>query len=815
MALAVKAHVVKKGWTLYSPSQGLSEPELFDNKKKLGIEQAEAGKQARGHKSPRLIPEYAGIKKFFLKADGYTSLEGQVLKHDLKTERDVIPAGSRIMRTTAVLEGGLRAVWAGIPWTQEQFLAKAKTLQHPADSAAGLGIDTYQNIFWALTVGPSEVKRFRTSQLEALILRSKQLEEEEQVLHTSLPHDSETILKDKKILLFAELLSNMGHKDVSLPERIINGFQLSGLLEPSGVFEKRQPKNKTPVDKETLLDSTKFSRGSFASSSGSSGDWIMDTELYKTTRDELSKGWLKGPYTPEELDKRFGDRWIAARRFSIKQGDKSRNIDDFSVHGQSSTIVADEYISLGGVDTVVGMAKAMAGSVSADRSIRIPDGSGNFLVGLLHDEWSLEEARSIVGRVVDLKAAYKQVMRSQEDADIAILSVFNPYTQSSELYETLALPFGSSGSVFGFNRVSLALREVFQKHFKMTVTSFFDDFPWLEFELLAENTAAVSTGVFELLGWYLAEEKLKDFSPSFEGLGVNYDFKGLPSGGIMVVGNTEKRRKSNDAEITRILAEQFITQPEASSLRGKLLYGEAQHFGRVLSLTTAALSSRAAGAGSGIVAGELYKALELAKWIMEFSPPRTLSLLSEYEPCTLVFTDAAAEDSQGSSIQRVTVGGVLFSPRLPEPRFFGTAVGEDVVRWWQSEGSGQVIGQGELLPVVMAKWHWREQLSFGRNIFFIDNESAREALIRSFSPVFSSREIILASKISDANSHSLDWYARVPTRSNWADKPSRLDFTHLLSIGARQEHVLSPRVEQLSGIDVTAALSNAIRSRRI
>ena len=41
-------------------------------------------------------------------------------------------------------------------------------------------------------------------------------------------------------------------------------------------------------------------------------------------------------------------------------------------------------------------------------------------------------------------------------------------------------------------------------------------------------------------------------------------------------------------------------------------------------------------------------------------------------------------------------------------------------------------------------------LFYSGNIYFIDNDSARESLVRSYSPVFSSRELILASKIAAA-----------------------------------------------------------------
>ena len=69
----------------------------------------------------------------------------------------------------------------------------------------------------------------------------------------------------------------------------------------------------------------------------------------------------------------------------------------------------------------------------------------------------------------------------------------------------------------------------------------------------------------------------------------------------------------------------------------------------------------------------------------------------------------------------------------------------------------------------------------------------------------------MLSKIADASSDAIDWYARVPTSANVADGPSRLDFKHVNSIGAVQVHVLSPRLEQIYGFDVIERLSQGGR----
>ena len=97
----------------------------------------------------------------------------------------------------------------------------------------------------------------------------------------------------------------------------------------------------------------------------------------------------------------------------------------------------------------------------------------------------------------------------------------------------------------------------------------------------------------------------------------------------------------------------------------------------------------------------------------------------------------------------------------------------------------QVIGQAEILPVLVARWTWSKDLAGKRVLYFIDNESARLALVKAYSPVLPSLRLVLASLKWDQENDSQAWYARVPTFSNVADGPSRMIVTEaLVALGA-------------------------------
>ena len=76
--------------------------------------------------------------------------------------------------------------------------------------------------------------------------------------------------------------------------------------------------------------------------------------------------------------------------------------------------------------------------------------------------------------------------------------------------------------------------------------------------------------------------------------------------------------------------------------------------------------------------------------------------------------------------------------------------------------------------MVVARLAWAERLRGRRVLYFIDNDSARQALIKSYSPVLASLRIVLDCLKWDMDNQSNAWYARVPTASNIADGPSRM-----------------------------------------
>ena len=151
--------------------------------------------------------------------------------------------------------------------------------------------------------------------------------------------------------------------------------------------------------------------------------------------------------------------------------------------------------------------------------------------------------------------------------------------------------------------------------------------------------------------------------------------------------------------------------------------------------------------------------------------PRRISVWGS-DPPVIIFSDGACED-EGSM---VTHGAVMFDMATGCQEVFGDYVPQSLVSKWKRTGLKQLIFFAEILPVLVAKVTWAHVLNKRTCFFYIDNESARSCLIRSFSPVCDATDLLYAVAEADLASHALSWYARVPSKSNISDDASRLQF---------------------------------------
>ncbi len=130
----------------------------------------------------------------------------------------------------------------------------------------------------------------------------------------------------------------------------------------------------------------------------------------------------------------------------------------------------------------------------------------------------------------------------------------------------------------------------------------------------------------------------------------------------------------------------------------------------------------------------------------------------------------------------MSCGAVLFPFPGSAPLFWGSIIPARFTDEWKRLGVRHAVTQSELMPVLVSRLTWSHHLSGRDVILFIDNEGAREALVHG--NIRSLANMGLLSQVTKAEVflNSRTWFARVPSESNPADAPSRLDFKQLRAI---------------------------------
>ena len=725
---------------------------------------AEGGKFVRGNKLPPIISEFLTTANMLIPTTAQSN--------------DTIPLQNshkgKVLRITGEPTGepSFRQAAVGVYRNPKEFVDAAWEICHPIDMISSLPEVLLRNIFWLITTSTEDIRLFRTKALQTLRLKAAELAVPNAQIHSSLPPEMETVLKDKHFKLMEWALQQAGYADTAVVTAIISGTPLTGTVQRSGIFPERL--KPASLDKDELLKSTPTTRRLIIDSIRSSGDEEIDTAVWQETLIEIEKGWLSKPMSEQQIEADVGNLFTVARRFGIKQGGKVRAIDDYSEHGTNATVTTSERIDLLGTDELFLLAKHVAASIREDGTVLMKLSSGETLTGKIPPGKSPSEARKWLGKTFDLKAAYRQLATAEKDGNrrFCVVGVFCPTDKRTHLFLQYGTPFGSVASVYYFNRAARALWAIGTHFLKTAWTNYFDDYPTIEPACSAVNCDLSTKAMFAILGWELSldPKKAKGFESEFNVLGVIADLSKLPECTAIYRNKPERVRDICEIIDAAILNKRF-PQPLMAEVRGKAQYAASQVFGRLAIGPLHVMAQHQYSSKTGHLDAVTLTALTDIKHILCNTPPRSLSCLGETRPL-LLFTDGAAE---GEDRGQVTCGGVLIDTASDFSEMFGGRIPAKLVKAWKADGQKlQVIGQAELLPIALSRRQWRERLRHRRLIAFVDNDSARQSLCRGWSPSASSRSIIRDMLEAEITDQVWIWYARVPTHSNPADDPSRL-----------------------------------------
>ena len=633
-------------------------------------------------------------------------------------------------------------VVVAIPRDPMDFLCRAVEAGHPRSVAEHLPPALQEVVQWNRDAETFDIYKHRIDFVKKWTERAKSLTGADLKALKQAPVHLQSLLSNKRLALWQEMLDFYEYPDTELVRDIIRGFPVTGWLPDSQVF----PKDYKPptMSVQTLQSLSRGLNERVKAKIGGSGSDSLGTATWEETEKELQEGWM-------ELDLESGKNAAWAMRFGLQQRDKIRVIDDFSIAGVNHTAGLQERLKIFGIDDIAA------------------------LIAFSMDSFGGEVHPRFVGKTMDLKSAYKQFGICAEDRQRIRVATCNPTTSEVVLLLVNALPFGATGSVSGFLRVSMFLWFLGVVGLRLAWTSFYDDYTMISREDCASNAAWGAECLFELLGILYAKEgkKATTFDKVFGSLGVVFDLSEISNGHVSLV-HTESRRNELVATIEELLRDGGFTSKGIERLRGRLLWYENFVCGRQANVLVASLSKFIKGVKhTQKMSDELTVTLKLLLERVRAGRPITVSrkLFSTW----VCFTDGACEN-------RASIGGVLIGPSGSAYGFFGGELPDEVQEFFYRE-SRHPIYEVELLPVLIAVTVWKEVLQSCQIVFYIDNEAAKAGLIRGAGATPLANAIIGDFCTAEAELQLKTWFNRVPTHSNLSDGPSRQDFELVNALG--------------------------------
>ena len=117
-----------------------------------------------------------------------------------------------------------------------------------------------------------------------------------------------------------------------------------------------------------------------------------------------------------------------------------------------------------------------------------------------------------MGRVSDLKSAYKQVGVHPADRAFSVIAVQSGPGKVS-LFRAMSLMFGQTAAIYGFLRLSRALAHIAALSLSLVVGEFFDDFTQVSQIAVGESSHLSLEWLLSILGWQIAMEEKKRNTP--------------------------------------------------------------------------------------------------------------------------------------------------------------------------------------------------------------------------------------------------------------------------------------------------------------
>ena len=373
---------------------------------------------------------------------------------------------------------------------------------------------------------------------------------------------------------------------------------------------------------------------------------------------------------------------------------------------------------------------------------------------------------SLEGWVLDEKKAYRQIPIHPSRRKFSVICLKDPSDGKPKFFVMVGHSFGLVSAVYNYNRRSAATNDVLVNLFFMVAFNFHDD----KYGFEPGRSCALARDVAQKVHWWLGaafDTKKLQRSTKPDVLGVTYNLEEFK------LEIQQKRRLELKETIEDILKDESLDPGSAGKLKGKLMFGASQLWGKVGRAFLRSLSERqylkhARDEGSRFL-------LSLFQWLklVQDGPPRPIEEQKLKKSDAAVFTDGFTPDARKNEKGLDRIGGVLFDRNQSQPFQFTAVVPEQVKKFWVVRKT-QIVPIEMLAPIVALSTV--APMIKGKDLLlFIDSEAVEGALIKGYSAREDLSELVsvfwdLALELRV--NVDID---RVSTDSNPADWPSRND----------------------------------------
>ena len=239
-------------------------------------------------------------------------------------------------------------------------------------------------------------------------------------------------------------------------------------------------------------------------------------------------------------------------------------------------------------------------------------------------------------------------------------------------------------------------------------------------------------------------------------------------------GSWSNRRGKEEIvdEIESIMSSGILPPGQAGKLRGKLMFGASQLWGKVGRAFLRALSERQYSSFSSVkVNSAINRSLNEWKFLLEGGLPRPIDLVEKKLVDAVIFTDGSFPDGKEGAPDKPWIGGVLFM-RGRSPVQFGCEVAQTLIDEWIPRKSQ--IAMVELFAAIVALETFKQELKGSSALLFVDSEPVQGALVvKGYSAREDMCELVSVFWRCSLALRANFYIDRISTDANPADHPSR------------------------------------------